>query len=185
MPSSRATTPPRRGRWRVRHIALAALGAAALLVVAVSGIGGSYALWNDSVTVDAGTITTGTAELNAAWADGHADAAWSNLLPGESVRQEFTLDNTGSAALELSATASTASSGFEVRAAIGTCPTTPLAGDPADGTSRVLLAAGGGAVVLPGSTSTVGCLEVRATAAATPDDHVEFVVQFDGMQVVS
>jgi len=184
MTPSHASTPHRRGRWRVRHLALTALGATALLTVALSGVGGSYALWQDSATVDAGTLTTGTAELAARWASGHSDAAWSNLLPGEWAQQEFTLDNTGSASLELTVAASTGSEGFEVRASAGECGGTPLSSDPANGARLPLMSPSGtGAVVLAGGTVLTGCLEVRAAATSTPAQEAEFTVQFDGQQV--
>lgn len=175
MSESRTSTPPRRGLWRVRNLVVAAIGAAALFAVWLLGVGGSYALWQDSATVDAGTITTGTAELTAQWLPEHSDAAWSNLLPGESVRQPFTLHNTGSAALEVAATASVAAPSFEVRVTTGTCPTAPLSSVPVNATPQPV------AALAAGDTLTA-CLEVRATAAATPVQSAQFAVQFDGQQ---
>ncbi len=169
--------PAHRGALRrVRHVATSALGAAGILVLALSGVGGSYALWNDTTSVDVGTIDAGTASLTASWASGHSDSAWANLLPGESVRQPLTLTNTGSSSLELSVVIATAG-GFEVRAASGACPGSPLGAAAASGAPQSL------GVTLAGSASTTVCLEVRATSAATPGQTLAFTAQFDGKQV--
>lgn len=163
---------------------LAALGAVVIFTVWLSGVGGSYALWQDSATVDAGTITTGTAGLAVAWAPAHADPAWSNLLPGESVRQGFTLTNTGSAALEMTSTASALVPGFDIRVIVDGCPNAPLTVAPLAGEAHPLAGATGPApAVVAAGTARAGCLELRATAAATPDQHVAFIVQLGGKQV--
>ncbi len=185
MTDSRAELSRRRVFWRVRTLVFAALGASALLIIALSRVGGSYALWQDSVTVDAGTITTGTAGLSATWHSQHDDAKWSNLLPGESVRQPATLVNTGTAPLELYAAASTGSAGFEVRVVAGSCPGGPLPVAATGSTPRSITTAAAptSPVVLAGAQSLAACVEVRATAAATPDQRVAFALQIDGVQV--
>jgi len=180
MSESHATTPQRTARRgvlpRVRTLVMSTLGALGVLLLALSGVGGSYALWNDSASLDAGTINTGTADLTAAWANGHADSAWANLLPGESVRQPLTLTNTGAAPLELSVTIAGVA-GFELRTVSGDCPGTQLAGAAANGTARSL-----GVTLDPGTTTTA-CIEVRATTAAAPGHTLAFSAQFDGTQV--
>ena len=163
-------------RWRTRQALASVLGAAGILALALSGIGGSYAMWNDSATVDAGTIDTGSAGLTAAWPTGHSDAGWSNLLPGESVRRPLTVTNTGAAPMELSAS-TVGSAGFEIRTAAGTCPASPLAGAAGDGAPRQL------GVTLGAGSSTTVCVEVRAAATATPAQALTFSVRFDGKQV--
>ncbi|MFT3798143.1 SipW-dependent-type signal peptide-containing protein [Microbacterium sp.] len=179
MPESHRQTPPRTPRdgvRRVRGMSLTALAGLGLFVLALSGVGGSYAMWNDVESVDAGTIVAGDAALAAQWASGHTDTAWANLLPGESVRQPLTLTNTGAAPLELSATVAVAG-GFEIRLAAGTCPDAPLDGAAATGAPQAL------GVTLTSSASTTVCLEVRATTAATPGQTLTFTAQFDGKQV--
>ncbi|MGV9194745.1 hypothetical protein ACQ143_10430 [Microbacterium sp. MC2] len=185
MTDSPAEPTRRRAFWRVRTLMLAALGAGILLFLALSRVGGSYALWQDSVPVDAGTITTGTAGLTAAWGSQHDDAMWRNLLPGESVRQTATLVNTGTAPLELYAGASTGSPGFEVRVVAGNCPGSALPVAAIGSTPRSITTAATPdiGVVLAGEQSLAACVEVRATTAATPDQRVAFALQIDGVQV--
>lgn len=169
-------TPSRARRWRARHALVCAAGAAGLLAVALSGVGGSYAMWNDAASVDAGTLTAGTAGIAASWSGGQPDAAGGDLLPGESVRRAATVSNTGATSLMISA-AAVGSAGFEVRVGAGGCPAGPLGGPAGDGRSQAT-----GVTLTPGA-ATVVCVEVRATAAAIPAQSVAFTVRFDGMQV--
>lgn len=175
------SAPPRAFR-RVRTLAASALGSLGVFAIALSGVGGSYALWNDRSPVG-GAITTGTAGLVAAWETGHDDALWSNLLPGESVRQGIVLVNTGDARLALSVASTTGSAGFEVRVEPGACPAGPLPGAALTGVPQQLHS-GADPLVLEPSQQIGGCLEVRATASLSPGDEVAFVVQFDGEQAL-
>jgi hypothetical protein len=74
------------------------------VLVALTGVGGSYALWNASAPVQAATLTTGTAALTI---DGSAAASLGSLQatrlgPGSSVAQKVTVANTGNVPLTLS-----------------------------------------------------------------------------------
>lgn len=178
MPKHAEAIPQRGLLRRVRTLAVSALGAAGLLALALAGVGGTYALWNDGAELESAVITTGTAELTASWGDWHAagsPAQWSDLLPGESVRRGFDLTNSGDVDLEVSATAVSGAS-FEVRASPGPC-----GADPLDGNS---LGDDPGALgVVAAGASSEGCLEVRLAETATPGESLEFEVRFDGRQV--
>ena len=161
---------------------LAAIGG---IAVGLVGVGGSYALWTASASARTGSIQAGTAGLTAQWDAGHGDAAWSNLLPGESVRQGFALTNTGDARLAIFASTLGVSGGFEVRIAAGACPSTPLA-SAASATTQAPLgadAAPGTPIVVQAGQSAQACLEVRATSSATPNQSVAFTTEFEGRQV--
>lgn len=109
--TARAAAPtPRTGLQRVlgtisltERLLLTAV-AAALLLVGLSSVGGTYAMWADEATVEGTTITTGTAELSARWASRAPESVWQNLLPGESASRELTLENTGAVPLEVTMT---------------------------------------------------------------------------------
>ena len=176
------TTPlPRlRRAFSVRRMLLTAAGGAAALGVALSGVGGSYALWSSQAEVTAGSITSGSAGLSAAWGAGHNAAGWQNLLPGESHRQAFVVDNTGDVAMALSASV-TAAPGFEVRAAAGPCATTPLPG-PSLGATPTTVVSGSAPTVLAAGAALTGCVEVRATSSASPAGTTAFTLTIDGRQ---
>lgn len=162
-------TAPGRARFpRAMTIAAAAVGAIVVLGVGMSGV--TQASWNATTTVSPGTIATGTADLTVTEV---SDAAWSNLLPGESVRQSFVVTNSGTASLQVTGSTTSTAAGFEVRIAAGDCPGTPLtaeAGSPAAfGTLE------------PGETST-GCLEVRLGFDAQPGAQSGVQVRLDGAQ---
>lgn len=161
----------------------AAGGLAVVLGVALSGVGGSYALWNDSAVVDAGSISTGTPGFEAQWAAGHDDALWQNLLPEESRRQQFTVTNTGDVPMALSASA-IAAPGFEVRILGRSCPTTAFATSALIGTPTALLAAAGDTepVSIAAGAALSGCLEVRVAADAMPASGSTFSITIDGRQ---
>ncbi|WP_343920159.1 hypothetical protein [Agrococcus citreus] len=177
------TTPlPRlRRAFSVRRMLLTAAGGAAILGLALSGVGGSYALWSSQARVSAGTISSGSAALTAAWGTGYDDQKWRNMLPRESIRQPFVVVNTGDVAMALSASVTPTAPGFEVRAAAGACSTTPLAGARLSATPTAVVAAAS-PVVLPAGASFAGCIEVRATDAATPASNTAFTITLDGRQ---
>lgn len=182
MPQQPSSPPPPRARraFSAKRMLLAAAGGAAVLGVALSGVGGSYAFLSSQAAVGAGTITSGTAGLGATWSTGYDAGAWQNMLPGESRRQSFVIDNTGDVAMALSASV-TASAGFEVRAAAGACASTPLAG-PSLGLTPLPVVAASGPVVVAAGASFAGCIEVLATSAATPASTTAFTITLDGRQ---
>jgi predicted ribosomally synthesized peptide with SipW-like signal peptide len=142
--------------------------------VAVSISGGSYALWTDSRTANLGTIAAGNATLTIA--QSIDSGLWSNLLPGESVRQSFTVTNTGSVPMTIEGSASAATSSIEIRLAAGTCPGTALTSPLATVSATAL------GSLAAGATTTV-CLETRLAAAATPGASSAFTVTVSGNQV--
>lgn len=161
---------------------LAVLGSAAVIGFALTNVGGTYALWSDAASVDAGTVASGSAGLDVAWHSDHEPERWQELLPGESVGQGLTLDNVGDAQLAISARTEIASAGFEVRIVGGACSAAPLDVDAADGVMRAVTSDAEPLVLLAGGAAVV-CLEVRATSAATPGETVAFSTVFEGQQL--
>jgi len=147
-----------------------AIAAATTVTAALSG--GTYAFWSDSAAVAAGTVQSGSIGLTTA--SSFSPASWSNLVVGESARQPFTVTNTGTVPVALSATA-TAGSSFAIRVAAGTCPTSDLTGTPAT-TSATALGA-----LAAGATRTL-CLQVTAAAGATSNTSSAFLVTVSGVQ---
>ena len=166
--------PRHRARQRVNLRALigsaSAVAAASVLAVGLSG--SSYALWADNNAVAAGTVESGSIGLTTA--STFTAASWSNMLAGESVRQSFTVTNTGTIPLTLSATATTNPS-FEIRVASGACPSSAITGTAASSSATAL-----GSIAV-GATRTL-CLQVTAAAAATAATSSSFVVTIGGAQ---
>lgn len=130
---------------------------AGAIVVAVAISGGSYALWVDSDTANAGSIASGSASLSITQ---NVNAAlWSNMLAGESVRQQFTVTNTGTVALTLAGSAVTGTTDVQARFASGTCPVSAIGGTSATVSPTAL------GSIAAGATRTI-CLEVSLQAAA-------------------
>jgi hypothetical protein len=148
----------------------AAIGAAC--VIAIGATGGSYALWVDGQAAPAGTVQSGSIGVTAA--SSFTAASWSNLLVGESVRQPFTVTNTGTIPVTLSATASAGSS-FEIRVASGNCTASVLTGTPASTSATAL------GTLAVGATRTL-CLQVTAASAATSATSSAFTVTVGAAQ---
>lgn len=145
---------------------------AAATVIAVGLSGGSYALWVDANAVPAGTVQSGTIGLTAA--SSFTASSWSNMLVGESVRQSFTVTNTGTVPLTLSGSA-TAGSSFAIRLASGTCPTSDLTSTPATTSATAL------GTLAVGATRTL-CVQVTAVTGATSATSTPFTVTVTGAQ---
>lgn len=127
------------------------------IIVAVGISGGSFALWVDADSASAGTVSSGSASLSITQSVN--PALWGNMLAGESVRQQFTVTNTGTVPLTLAGSASTATTAMQVRIASGACPAIALGG-----TSATVSPAALGSLAA-GATATV-CLEVSLEASA-------------------
>jgi hypothetical protein len=166
--------PRHRASVRVNLRALigasSAIGAACVIAVGLSG--SSYALWADNGAVAAGTVQSGSIGLSTGGT--LTAASWSNMLVGESVRQPFTVTNTGTVAMTLSATA-TAGASFAIRVASGTCPTTDLTGTPATTSATAL------GTLAVGATRTL-CLQVTAVTGATSGTSSAVTVTVAGAQ---
>lgn len=160
----------RRSRWSSRLLTnLGFLGVAALvLVAALSGVGGTYALWSDQLTVDAGTLSSGTAELEASWNSEAPDS--SRLLPGDTVTRTAQLSNSGDVPLALSFSVSTGAAGFEVSVGAGACTDRPQSSDDAE-------------IVLSAGESIDACIAMTATPELAPGQKTDYTLTIDGKQV--
>jgi len=162
---------PRRAPLRALAGTSLAVAGATVLVVGLSG--GSLALWNETAAVGATNVRSGTTGL--AIAQTFSTTAWGNLIPGESVRQPYTVTNTGTEPLSLAATVTGVPTGFELRSATGACPTSALGGAALSGTATTF------GTLQPGVTRTL-CLEVRVTTAASPNTAAAFTLTMRGDQ---
>jgi len=172
-PRVRADAPRRPGRLIGAMLLASAVAAGAILLGgSLSGV--TYASWVAQGEVRPGTITIGDATLTSTAA--FSPAAWSNLLPGESVRQPFTVHNGGTVALSLSVSATTSSGDYELRAAPGACGATPLTGATITTTPASL-------GVLAAGASATECLEVRLSAGAQPGTSTSIIATVTGGQV--
>lgn len=168
-PRHRAATPI----LGTRTLVSASMAVAGATAVAVAMSGGSLALWTDGAPVSAGSVSSGSIGLTTA--NSFNSALWSNRLVGEKVRQEFTVTNTGTVPVNLSASATAAAAGFEVRVVRATCGATALAGASAtvSPTSLGNLAAG--------ATTTI-CLELAVVSGASAATSSAFAVTVTGVQ---
>jgi hypothetical protein len=105
MSQHRAELRSLRSRISLRAILVTLAACAAATILAVSTTGGTYALMSSSVTINAGTISTGTATLTI---NDQANATITGLdvtqlLPGRSVMTAtpLTLKNTGTVPLRV------------------------------------------------------------------------------------
>ena len=80
------------------NLAKSAFAISLAVFFAVLAAGGTYAVWSDSATVPGATITAGSATLTVTSPVALASPA---LYPGDSVTDEFTVQNTGTVALDL------------------------------------------------------------------------------------
>lgn len=152
------TVAPRRLQDR---IFLTVLGLVVVLA-ALSTAGGTFAYWIDDAPADAGSITTGTAAVEAAWTTSADAAVFQNLLPGETGRRTLTVRNTGDVPLALTATATGAAPGLE---------------------SHVQGSAGDTPVVLEAGAERTLTVEFRATTELTPGARSDLTITLDGKQI--
>lgn len=165
----RAAARARRTPLPVRLVQ-GALGAALVSVLGIVAGGGTYALWNDTATVDAGAVlTAGTAEL----AVSATPLAATDLYPGRTVSTATTVRNTGTVPLALSLTAGGTDTDFTRALLVSTGPTTTPADCtagrvPASRSAAVGTVADLGITLAPGA-STMLCVGIGlpATAPAT------------------
>jgi hypothetical protein len=152
-----------------------ASGVAAVVVGAVFASGGTYATWNDDSAVATKVVTSAT--LSIAATESFDDSLWTNMIVGETVRQQFTVTNTGDIPVHLTGHATTGFTAFEIRLASGACTTAPLTGTAATASTKTLpdLAAG---------DTTIVCAEVKLTPVANPGDVVTFTITMTGTQVL-
>ena len=156
-------------------VLLTASAVAAALVGGVMASGGTFALWNGRQAAPVVAVASGTIKISAT--AGFTATQWGNLLPGETVRQQFTLANTGDAKVSISATATTGTSSFEVRLATGACGASALTGASATASATSL-------GTLAKTASTTVCLEVKLATSAQPGDSTSFSVALAATQVL-
>lgn len=179
----RGVPAPRRSSGRrLVETTLWTVVAGLVVVIALSGIGGTYAYWSDEQSLEGAVLSTGTATLSAAWT---AEAPTAQaLLPGEAVRRTAELTNAGDVPLEITAAigedlrsvaVSTAASSCEKRAETATLSTAPraLTGPGTDGRAVVLQ---------PGDTVPL-CVTVQATTNLSPGQTAAFTLTLEGKQV--
>ena len=128
----------------------------------LSTVGGTYAFWTAGATVNGGTLSTGTAELEATWSSENDEEETRNLLPGDVTHRTLTVENTGDVPLSLSATTSGGLPGLEIS----------------------LEATGGGApAVLEPRTQQELAVVFRATQELAPGSSGTLTIALDGRQV--
>ena len=155
------------------------------ILVAASLAGGTYAFLNAQATTPAVTVSSGNLAVTVQYGSGPAGAtaaipttAWSNMLPGDVVGQQFTIANTGSANATMTARLS-ATTAWDIRLAAGTCPTAQLTSAPITTTA---VSYG----TLFSNTNSVICVQASlpaGTPASTEASSVSFTIMIDAKQV--
>jgi len=153
----------------------------------VLGGGGTFALWNDTAALDAGTIHGigggGEASLRFAVGDpASATAAFTNLLPGESKTIPVLLENDGDFDLDITAELTqTAGSGYSLRLKIDDACTTsgflasPYLTDPAFAVDTPT-----GVGSIDGGATRKLCVQVTADSGIVPSSAMTFDVTISG-----
>lgn len=129
-------------------------------IVAIMAAGGTYAMWNTSAKLDAGTIESGSVGLTVNGLSSYAldGTAWSHLLPGDVVSQEVTVTNTGTVAGTVTASTSGSVGPLVVHVAKGAC------GAPLGGPGSTVSPSDLG--VFSAGEASVVCLQVTMPADA-------------------
>jgi predicted ribosomally synthesized peptide with SipW-like signal peptide len=165
-----------------------AIGILTIGILAAAGFAaGTYAFLNSQATTPVATITSGNLAITVQYGSTTAGsttaiptAAWTAMLPGDVVGQQFTITSTGSAGSNVTARLS-AVSAWDIRIAAGACPTTQLTGAPLTTTAVFAGALGGG------GTSPV-CVQATlpaGAAAGVQGTSAAFSIVLDATQVPS
>jgi hypothetical protein len=91
---TRRSRRPRHRASSVKRLLASAAGVTAGIVIAVSGAGATYAYLNAQTTAGGATLTSGTLGLTVSTVD---SAAFTLMLPGETVQRDLTVTSTGNA----------------------------------------------------------------------------------------
>lgn len=153
--------------------ALVAAVTAFVVVVSMLSMETAYALWQDQTTIDAGTISTGTAELTAQWSENDDPAVWQNLLPGDAAQRDVTVANTGDVPLALHAADQMEIAGIELHVAEG---------PELSATHQPLSKDGAPLVLEPGETVSFQ-VTLTATPKLVPGQQTELTIELEGRQV--
>ncbi len=179
-PAARAARRPARPRRSLLHGLIAVI----VLWVALATAGGTYAFWTAEATVDAGTVSTGSAALEARWTAPEEARQLRNLLPGETATRSLTIANTGDVALALSAARSRPARGHDLTLSEGHCGNGAAVTSPLhDAAQTIPSAVGSGpdAIARPGTEIEL-CLHVTATTDLTPGTETALSVRIGGTQ---
>lgn len=163
-----ASTRATRASSRARKLGAAAMATAGAVLVAVLAAGGTYALWDGSMQMEPGTVTSGNTGLTIndvpSYAIGGLDT--STLYPGRSVitAAPLTVENTGTTPLAVTpgtVTFANPSSPLASELVVAVrqaavCTPTPFGSTPVSFTSFTLQ---------PGASATI-CVEVQLKATA-------------------
>lgn len=156
---ARHRAPAQRAR-RIGGMLASTAAVAGASIIAVCAAGGTYALWSGQKPIASATIQTGTMGLTV---DGGASAvvdgtAWSNLLPGDVVLQEVTLQNTGNVPDTVSASTTGAFGPLLVHLRKGACAAIIVGTSSTDSPTDLGVFAVG--------ESTLVCIQVTMPATA-------------------
>ncbi|MCC6270566.1 MAG: hypothetical protein IT190_04765 [Microbacteriaceae bacterium] len=131
--------------FRLRSVTIGGILTSALLVgvgafLGLTSTGSTYAFFNGSGTSPSSTVTAGSMALRVGAAGSEAasytipSAAWSSLLPGDTVRQQVSVKVTNSPSRVSSGlnirTTAPVPAGFELRVQKGVCTAGVLTGTP-------------------------------------------------------
>lgn len=169
---------PARGSLTRRALAAAVTALAVAFVML--GMESAHALWQDRSSTDAGTVSTGTAELTAQWSEDDDPSTWQNLLPGDKAPRTIAVTNEGDVPLALHAAVPTAPAGIELRMTDGSETRSP---GPALSTAlQPLTESGAPLVVEPGQTVCIHA-QLTATPGLVPGQQDALSIELEGRQV--
>lgn len=140
----------------------------------------AYAMWQEQVSTDAGTVTTATAELTAQWSGDDDPSTWQNLVPGDAVPRTIIVTNSGDVPLALDAAVLASPAGIELR--MGDDASKTSTGTALSPAPQPLSESGAPLVLEPGETTSIQVM-LTATPALAPAPESEVAVEFEGRQV--
>ena len=191
----------RKARRSARHATTGVAFVSAAVLIGVLGGGGTYALWQDSQTYDAGVIVPAEGEVSLRFAVGvivpaegevslrfavgdpaAASASFANLLPGESKTIPIQLENDGDFDLNLSAQlTATTGSGYAIRLKMDdACTTSGFLSSPYLTDPALVAATPAGIGSIGDGTTKQLCVQVTADSGIVPSSAMTFDVTISG-----
>lgn len=175
----------RKARRSARHATTGVAFVSAAVLIGVLGGGGTYALWQDSQTYDAGVIVPAEGEVSLRFAVGDpaaASASFANLLPGESKTIPIQLENDGDFDLNLSAQlTATTGSGYAIRLKMDdACTTSGFLSSPYLTDPALVAATPAGIGSIGDGTTKQLCVQVTADSGIVPSSAMTFDVTISG-----
>lgn len=158
--------------------------AVAVLCVALATAGGTYAFWASEAQIDAGSVSSGSAALEARWTAAEEAQPLQDLLPGEAATRSLRVANTGDVPLALAAASPVPARGLSFRLTEGSCGQSAPATAPLHSGAQQIPAADrtGSAAVVPPGREVELCLHVTATTDLAPGTETTFSLRIDGTQ---